>query len=564
MKKALPVIIIFSILIVLIIAYRNYRIEQVQKVLVEHSRVIAEPLWSFDSQQLEEYLDIIAEKYNYKELVVVNEFNDILHQKTYQLQDQLTLFLSRIKLVQEKKFEQEILFDNKVIGKIIVTWWDTSIFFYANSTLLALLLLLITHFYTKAHGARKSLEEKIQVINNQMIQLKQQKEYVEEVFNVIPEGLITLNKNGRSLGNNHSFEKIVNDWASITGKESADVKSIFLEALNKELAKAENGQYTMNLEDYTVHIDFSSSVVPSFQKIDRVVSLRDITKLASMERQLSQSQKLEAVGRLASGIAHEINTPTQYVLSNVDFLMDSHEDLAAIINKIEQITTKESKTLDQSSIEKLVELLDEADWEFLKEEIPTSIEQSREGLRRIANIVSAMKHFSHPSGDTPEFNDINSAIENTVSVARNEWKYVADVQLELSPHLPQIRCFLDELNQVFLGMIVNSAHSIEEKYGEADGKKGEIIISTQVNGDDSVIIIKDNGGGMPSSVAEKVFDPFFTTKEVNKGTGQGLAIAHDVIVNRHQGTISVQSTENEGTTFTITLPHTSKSNAESQ
>ena len=205
----------------------------------------------------------------------------------------------------------------------------------------------------------------------------------------------------------------------------------------------------------------------------------------------------------------------------------------------------------------MIEQIEEADWEFLKEEIPTSIEQSREGLRRIANIVSAMKHFSHPSGDTPEFNDINSAIENTVSVARNEWKYVADVQLELSPALPQVRCFLDELNQVFLGMIVNSAHAIEEKYGEADGKKGEIIISTESAGENIVITIKDNGGGMPKNIVEKVFDPFFSTKEVNKGTGQGLAIAHDVIVNRHEGAISVQSSENHGTTFTITLPRTS-------
>jgi signal transduction histidine kinase len=165
-----------------------------------------------------------------------------------------------------------------------------------------------------------------------------------------------------------------------------------------------------------------------------------------------------------------------------------------------------------------------------------------------------MKHFSHPSGSSAEDNDINMAIENTVAVAKNEWKYVAEVALSLDKELPLVPCYLDQINQVFLSMIVNSAHAIEEKNGENSGQNGHITISTARQDNMAIITIKDDGAGIPEDVCAKVFDPFFTTKKLNKGTGQGLAIAHDVVVNTHRGTISVDSELGQGTVFSIALP----------
>ncbi len=553
-NKVLPALIILCILIIVIVVYRSSKIKQIDNTLIEHALVIAEPLWNYDTERLSEYLDLMAEKYQYKELIIVNEDDTVFHQKVYPIKGRLSGFLSKLGLIPEKKFEQKIYFDATYTGKVNVTWYDSSIYFYANATFVAFLLLLISNLYTKVHGAKKNLEDQIVIIEDQMTELKRQKEYVEEVFNVVPEGLITVDKDKNNLGNNRSFNQIVEHWSDLVDMDVSEVKDIFLDNLRAQLHDQNQGQYSMNLEDYIITIEYNSSAIPQFHKIDRVVSLRDITKLTSMERQLAQSQKLESVGRLAAGIAHEINTPTQYVLANVQFLEDSHKDVADIMVKVEEAAEKGADNINDLLIESIKEQIEEADWEFLKEEIPESIKQSSEGLRRISNIVRAMKQFSHPSGENPEFNDINDAIKNTVSVASNEWKYVADVQLELAEDLPNVPCFLDELNQVILAMIVNSSHAIEAKYGKDADEKGTITLATRFTDENAIITLEDDGNGMPNNVAEKVFDPFFTTKAVNEGTGQGLAIAHNIIVDRHHGSISVQSQQGEGTVFIITLP----------
>ncbi|MFH0945073.1 MAG: PAS domain S-box protein [Planctomycetota bacterium] len=281
----------------------------------------------------------------------------------------------------------------------------------------------------------------------------------------------------------------------------------------------------------------------------------EVTQHRALENQLRQSQKLEAIGQLAAGIAHEINTPIQFIGDNIRFLGETLTELLAVVEKAESLVTavgREAPTPEL--VAGLREAIDEVDTEYMSEEVPAAIRQSLEGVTHVTRIVRAMKEFSHPGGAEMEMSDLNRAIESTVTVSRNEWKYVADLETDLDPDLGPVSCLPGELNQVFLNMIVNAAHAIAETKAKDDSSHGKIRISTRQIGDEAEIRITDTGAGMPEGVKAKIFDPFFTTKEVGKGTGQGLSIAHNVITKKHGGTITVESEPGKGTIFTITLP----------
>ncbi len=281
----------------------------------------------------------------------------------------------------------------------------------------------------------------------------------------------------------------------------------------------------------------------------------DITQQKLLESQLNQAQKLESIGQLAAGIAHEINTPTQYVSDNVHFLKDAFADLTDLIGKyrdvIEQVKSGEPVS---ESIEELEELEEEVDLQYLAQEVPAALDQSLEGLGRVARIVLAMKEFSHPGENQKQKVDINKALESTITVSRNEWKYVAEMKTEFDPQLPLVPCLPGEINQVFLNIIVNAAHAIADKIGSQPETKGLITINTGHDDNHCEIRISDTGKGIPEAIRHRIFDPFFTTKEVGKGTGQGLAISHDVVVNKHCGSIAVETETGQGTTFVIRLP----------
>jgi signal transduction histidine kinase len=203
----------------------------------------------------------------------------------------------------------------------------------------------------------------------------------------------------------------------------------------------------------------------------------------------------------------------------------------------------------------ITEALDEADWEFLAEELPQAISQSRDGVKRVSSIVRAMKEFSHPGSREKEPHDLNKIIKTTVIVARNEWKYVAEVELDLDPELTVIPLLSDEIGQVVLNMLVNAAHAIAEKLGDnPEGEKGTITITTKTITGGVELRIHDTGQGIPEEARTHIFDPFFTTKEVGKGTGQGLAICHDVVTEKHGGCIQYTSEKGKGTEFILTFP----------
>lgn len=281
--------------------------------------------------------------------------------------------------------------------------------------------------------------------------------------------------------------------------------------------------------------------------VDRLVCVfRDITERRLLESQLAQAQKLESIGRLAAGIAHEINTPIQYIGDNGRFLDEAFRDLLSVV------PPREGEG-DGRPAEPAAPLGQDVDVDYLREEIPKAIHQLLEGVEHVARIVRAMKEFSHPGPVEKTLVDINRAIESTVLVSKNEWKYVANVTTDLDPHLPGVSCLPGEFNQVVLNLIVNSAQAIGEVTRDT-GRKGEIRIRTRLDGAWAEIQVADSGPGIPAEIQSKVFDPFFTTKPVGKGTGQGLAIAHSVIVQKHQGTISFESSPATGTTFLIRLP----------
>jgi PAS domain S-box-containing protein len=295
----------------------------------------------------------------------------------------------------------------------------------------------------------------------------------------------------------------------------------------------------------------------------------DLTASKRIESELRQSQKLTAVGQLASGIAHEINTPTQYVGDNTRFLQKAFEDLLVLNLKYgDLLSAAREGRVTEELLAEVDACRQQADFEFLAQEVPQAIRQSLEGIERVTRIVRAMRDMAHPDSGEKLATDINRAIENTVTVSRNEWKYVADVLLDLDAGLPLVPCLAGEFSQVILNIIINAAQAITEVVGDGSSGKGKITVSTRCLGMPPSanksglgdlgrwveIRISDTGTGIPEEVRSRIFDPFFTTKEVGKGTGQGLTISRSVIVDKHGGTLTFETETGKGTTFIIRLP----------
>jgi signal transduction histidine kinase len=283
--------------------------------------------------------------------------------------------------------------------------------------------------------------------------------------------------------------------------------------------------------------------------------LHDVSEVREAQAQQANGQKLEAIGTLAAGMAHEINTPAQFVGDNLKFLKDAFDDMLAL-NKAYStlVEAAHSGEVDKDVLEQTDAAIEDADPEFLTEEIPAALDQSIDGISRISYIVRAMKEFAHPSGEAWEFADLNKIVNDMITVSTNEWKYSSDIETELAENLPPIPCAPQDIAQVVLNLIVNAAHAIADTLEESPSDKGVIRICTAAAGDAVELRISDNGCGIPEELRERVFEPFFTTKEVGQGTGQGLAMAHKTIVGKHRGKLRLESTPGQGTTFIIRLP----------
>jgi signal transduction histidine kinase len=272
-----------------------------------------------------------------------------------------------------------------------------------------------------------------------------------------------------------------------------------------------------------------------------------------MEAELRQAQKLESVGRMASGVAHEINTPVQFIGDSVHFLREATTDLIRVVGKLQSVqrhVLQNEFALDAA--QEAAELEQEIDLPYLLENVPKAFDRSFDGLDRVSTIVRSMKAFAHPDSREMEQVDLNRAIANTLVIARSEYKYVAEIETKFGD-LPEVMCYAGEFNQVILNLIVNASHAIEDVV-KGTAVKGRISIRTWHDGDFVCIAIADTGGGVPEEIRDRIFDPFFTTKEVGKGTGQGLSIARSVVVEKHRGQLTLETAIGKGTTFLIRLP----------
>jgi PAS domain S-box-containing protein len=398
--------------------------------------------------------------------------------------------------------------------------------------------------------------------------LHESEAWADAILKTAADGIISIDQNGVI----RSFNKMAESMFGYEGREAigSNVKILmpapFSEAHDGYLARyvREGASQIIGTYREVVGRRKDGTTFPMELGVSELIhddgfvfigSVRDITLRKSLEGQLAHAQKLESIGHLAAGIAHEINTPIQFIGDNTRFLETAFSDLKAVLAACSELTEVASDGLASTNLATKVRMAaQQADLEYLQEEVPKAIGQSLEGIERVSRIVMAMKEFSHPGTKEKQPSDLNRAIDSTVTVSRNEWKYIADLETDLDPDLPPVPCIVGELNQVILNIIINAAHAIAAAKEVDPEAKGLIRITTRRDGSWVEIRISDTGTGIPQEIRSKIFDPFFTTKEVGKGTGQGLAIAYATIKDKHGGTLAVESEVGKGTAFLVRLP----------
>ncbi len=403
--------------------------------------------------------------------------------------------------------------------------------------------------------------------------LRKERDYIDQIIKGTPAMVVGIAPDGRTTFINPSVSKATGYLPDeIIGKNwwnllfAADTMPQ-VEKLRADLRQGQVNDYEMvltsrNGDRRTVNWNFINKVDDAGQLAEVIGFGNDITekKEAERERQTLEMQrrhahKLESIGQLAAGIAHEINTPTQYIGDNVRFLQSSFERLRRLHARYQALLRTVKQTDLPASLAADIEtVFEDADADFFTAEIPEAIRQSLAGLEEVARIVRAMRDFSHPGTGRKIPTDVNQAIEATLVVCSNEWKKVASLVKDLDPNLPPVPCLPGEFNQVVLNLVVNAAHAIADTAAGPVKTKGTITLATRHCDTFIEIQVRDTGTGIPEAIREKVFDPFFTTRPVGKGTGQGLAIARHVIVNRHDGTLTFQTEMGVGTVFVIRLP----------
>jgi len=396
---------------------------------------------------------------------------------------------------------------------------------------------------------------------------KAAEEKFRKAFDANPEPVVIATvAEGRYIDVNESFlrvtgyqrEEVIDHTSRELGfwANPEDRRRLF-ETLQKQAGSIRKFEMTFQTESGELRKGITSAEVIEINGVACTIAIfQDITDQALLEKQLHQAQKMESIGALAAGIAHEINTPIQFIGDNTRFLWESFSGIADLIAKYEEFCNEyEHDPRAKERLEGVRAAREKADWDYMRTEMPKAMEQMMDGVERVATIVRAMKAFSHvDQGTEKTAADLNKALESTLVVARNELKYVADVETDFG-ELPPVPCHLGDVNQVFLNLLINAAHAIGDVVKNTQ-EKGQIFVRTTAEGNWVHIAISDTGTGIPEAIRNKIFDPFFTTKQVGKGSGQGLALARATIVDKHGGKLYFDSEVGKGTTFHVWLPTT--------
>ncbi|HEY2732894.1 MAG TPA: ATP-binding protein [Polyangiales bacterium] len=386
--------------------------------------------------------------------------------------------------------------------------------------------------------------------------LRAANDYLTELYHVMPNALLMVTETGEIRQVNRAALELLNyTEAQLKGRNIAAVSVDAARALSQEDTCAES---TKREEWWLAATGDKLPVLVSCSKLrDEVGRIRSIVFVGvdlrahkRLEIELRHAQKLEAIGQLAAGIAHEINTPMQFIGDNVVFLQEAFTDLISLVDEYERIEADGGGS-NRRSRDSLNAIRERADLEYLRSRAPKAFETTLVGVDRVSGIVSAMKAFSHPETQKSLIN-LNTAVETTLTVTKAEYKYVADVDFRPGD-VPLVLCRGRDINQVLVNLIVNAAHAISDKNG-ANGPKGRIVVATRPDDDHVVLSVSDSGGGIPEEIRHRIFDPFFTTKEVGRGTGQGLTISYNIVVERHGGTLTFETELGQGTTFFVRLP----------
>ncbi len=346
----------------------------------------------------------------------------------------------------------------------------------------------------------------------------------------------------RWIGVDTLLERLLDDVIQLESDDAAVAfaNSPFSQVIAEGITCANDDATFLTADGRRLAVAFAAAPLDETgRKRIAVISFRGIEALKEAQRETLQISRLASVGQLAAGVAHEINTPIQYVGDNLRYIQDTFSDIAACCAEIKANFPDVGPILDRHGV---VEVLGE---------YPEAIEQALHGVSHVTHIVRSMKDFSHPGGKTKIGTDINAAIDSTITVCRNEWKHVAKLVTDLDPGMPKILCYPSDIHQVLLNLIVNAAHALGET---GDGRIGEIKVTTRLDGPWAEIRIADDGPGVPKALRDRIFDPFFTTKAVGKGTGQGLSICQDIIVKKHGGKLFLDETVAVGASFVVRLP----------
>lgn len=435
----------------------------------------------------------------------------------------------------------------------------------------------LLHRHDEIGSLSRSFNAMIQSLQGTIAQLRKSDQRFQDIVDSTGDWIWEVDVEGRYIYVSNAVKTVLGyETAEVLGKYFYDFflpeekeslkkaafdflrqKKVFHNLENKNVMKS--GAIVI-VETTGVPICGSDGRITGYRGVDRDITARRKAEheRLRLEQELSRAQKLESIGTLAAGIAHEINTPIQFIANNTQFIAKGIERILQLLADYKALVLRcVCQNHDDPICKEAHALEDAIKLPFLQEEIPLALQQSREGIDRVAHIVGAMKDFSHMGSESMAPEDINKAIESTITISRNEWKYIAELQTDLDPSLPFVPCFIGDLKQVILNLIVNAAHAIQEAVeARPKARREEIIIRTYQHDDGkaAIIAVQDTGAGIPENVRDKIFDHFFTTKEVGKGTGQGLAIAYQTIVEKHGGKLWFETAVGVGTTFFISLP----------